>query len=107
MPNLVALCHFVVPRLNHAVAFARAFRKTFCIGDCNAASAVLNETGSLENISDQRHGVASYTYHLGEKLLRQRQCIAAGEVTHPQQPSRKARFGGMKRNASPCLLGLN
>jgi hypothetical protein len=67
----------VVVPLHRAVALAGHAPKSFQVGDLDASSAVANETGFLEDVSNRRNAASLHAKHLRKEFLSEQQNIAS------------------------------
>src|ERR1700760_2237460 len=96
----------IVVRFHPAVALTGSILKAFDVSDLDASSAIANETSLLVNVSHRRHAAPLYSKHLREKLLCERQRIAARQISRPQQPAGQPGFDRVRSIARGRLLGL-
>src|ERR1700760_2626743 len=75
--------------LDGGVTFAGGFTEAFDVDDLDMPAAVVDEVRLLQHARNQRDAVAPRADHLRQRLLREPQLDAAGEVVGLQQASRQ------------------
>ncbi len=89
-----------------AVAFATRLFEPRSIGDGDTPAALPDQPCCLESARDDAHRGTLHPQHLGQKLVREGQCIPISPVMHVQDPAAAAGFNHMNRIARDCLEGL-